>query len=681
VRYNFLNNRLDRPPHGNTIFAEGTLAGNTTTVHSVSADLNSVLGPDWSYELLVGYTSRRFTSVPQGTAFPLVDVVVPGLSQWWNHLTMGSEIGGSGDRLAQDHLEVHNTVSINAGKHLLTAGLQGDIHWFTSRLLSSAWGHYTYASLGSFLANGTPAEYEYRYAVSPGAEEGNSWRAVQLGLFLQDEWKVSPVVSVSGGLRVDVPVFPDRPQENSTLREAFQPLGYTLSTSAVPRTQALASPRIGLTVYPKEDRSFVLKGGVGIFTGRIPYAWIGNLYDRTGLDYVHIKESAHPPRFVADPTRQPMAESDSLLRRTTEVTVASSDFALPQEVRWVFAMEHALPWNLRLSAEALYSRTINGLVFKNLNLKPIDALRPQRYMDERPIYGWSLPLGRWVYSRNDDRFTDVMYMRNGENGESTFLTVQIRRQPADDGIFASLAYTNGSTQDLNSGIWDNAYDQWRYNPAERPNEPRLNFSAFDRSHRIAAAVSYQYEWSPGVATTIGMVYTGTSGAPFSYVYDGDVNGDGESLNDLFYVPGQYNEILLCSDEGNLLIPTDEAYNQLFSFIVHDEYLSSHRRQITERNGARTSWTHQLDLRLAQTLPVFEGHQLEVHAELLNALNLLNPDWGHVEYVPYQIVPILRFYRIDEIGRPWFWWAPRTTPFVSEPLLSRWRFRVGVTYSF
>ena len=685
VRYNFVTSRSDRPPQGSTVFAEGTLAKNSSTVHSVIAQLNSLFGSSLSNELLVGFTSRRFTSEPRGTPFPFVDVIVMDRRGWWNHLTVGSEVGGAGQRLSQDHLEIHNTVSLSSGGHLLTAGLQGELHWFKSRLLTSAWGRYTFASLAAF-ARSQPSEYEYRYSRSTSTGDGNAWHALQFGALLQDEWRVSPKVSLTGGVRVDLPVFPDHPKENSAVRESFLPLGYDLSTSSVPHARPMVAPRIGISVFPKEDRSIQVRGGVGLFTGKIPYSWIGNLYDNTGLDYVHIKESAHPPAFVADPSRQPVPATDSLVRETAEVVVLSKDFVLPQEVRWTVAMDLVLPWNLELSLEGVYSRTLHGVVFQNINLRQSGRTNPQinywdRSGDTRPVYGQSLADARWVYSRNDSRFTDVMYMSNGTSGSATFATAQIQHRPGPEGIFASLAYSFGSTEDLNSGTWDNAYDQWRYNPAHTPNEPVLNYSAFDRTHRIALAFSLRREWIPGYETTFGLLYTGASGMPYSYVYDGDMNGDGESLNDLFYIPERQTEVLFARADGELIPPGDPVYNQFFSFIAHDEYLAAHSGQIAERNGARTPWVHQLDLRLAQTLPVGGSHQLEVHAELMNALNLVNASWGLVQSVPYQRVSVLQFYKQDQIGRPLFRWAPRTTPLEPDPLLSRWRIRVGIRYSF
>jgi hypothetical protein len=685
VRYNFVASRSDRPPQGSTVFAEGTLAENTSTVHSVIAQLNSLFGPALSNELLVGFTSRRFRSEPQGAQFPFVDIIVIDRLGWWNHLTVGSEVGGSGQRLSQDHLEIHNTMSLSTGKHLLTGGLQGELHWFRSRLLSSGWGRYTFASSWDF-GRGQPSEYEYRYPRSTAEGVGNVWRALQFGALLQDEWRVSPKVSLSVGVRVDLPVFPDHPKEHSGVREAFLPLGYDLSTFSVPQARPMLSPRIGISIFPREDRSIQVRGGIGLFTGKIPYSWIGNLYDNTGLDYVHIKESAHPPGFVADPAQKPVAGTDSLLSETVEVVVSSKDFVLPQEVRWTVAADLALPWNLELSLEGVYSRTLHGVVFQNINLKQSGTTNPQinywdRSRDTRPVYGQSLPNARWVYSRNDSRFTDVMYMSNGNNGSSTFLTVQLQRRLGPEGIFANLAYSFAATKDLNSGTWDNAYDQWRYNPAHTPNEPILNYSAFDRTHRIALALSLRQEWIPGYETTFGLLYTGVSGMPYSYVYDGDINGDGESLNDLFYIPAQRSEVLFVHADGELVPPDDPRYNQFLAFIAHDEYLSAHSGQTAERNGARTPWVHQLDLRLAQTIPVAGGQHLEIHAETLNLLNLLNASWGLVQSVPYQRVPVLQFFRQDQIGRPLFRWAPRTTPLEPDPLLSRWRIRVGMKYSF
>ncbi|HEX7572498.1 MAG TPA: carboxypeptidase regulatory-like domain-containing protein [Bacteroidota bacterium] len=679
VRYNLLASRSDRPPYGTTVFAEGTLARNLNTAHSIVASLNSIIRSSMANELLIGYTRRQFTSTPLGTPFPYVDVTELDRLQWWNHLTVGSEIGGNGNRALEDHLELRNGTSLSLGSHILTGGVQGDMHWFKTQLLSDQWGHYTFASRADFM-RGQPSEYEYRYASTPGGDYGSRWRALQFGAFLQDEWALSSVLSMSVGLRADVPMFPDRPKDNSTGHEAFLPAGYDISTTRVPAARVALSPRIGFSINPKTDHPVQVRGGFGVFTGRIPYAWIDNLYNHTGLDYVHIKESAFAPKFVADPSAQPVPGPANRLRETMEIVAITPNFVLPQEARWTLAFDLALPWNLVVSFESVFSRTLNGVVFRNINLRVIDTMKysgPEILSppggDEREILG-----------RNDPRFTDAILMTNATVGATTFYTIQIQRRPEGNGLFASLAYSAGSTKDINSGTWDNAYDQWRHNPALQPNEPGLGFSAFDRSHRITAALSYQYEWSPGFPATFGMVYTGISGTPFSYVYDGDLNGDGESLNDLFYIPrpGRFMEIVLWGDLGQGLtgrLPiSDPAYNQLFKFIAGDEYLSTHVGRVAERNGARTPWVHQLDMRIAQCVPLVGSSRLEVSAEVLNILNLLNPSWGLVQTVPNQVVPVLQTLGV---GSTMFRWAPRTSPWVPEPLLSRWRLRVGVRYSF
>ena len=677
LRYNMLASQTDRPPDGSTVFAGGTLARNLNTTHSLVAALNSVIGASTANEFQIGFTRQQFTSTPLGTPFPFVDVIELDRLQWWNHLTVGSEIGGTGNRASDDHLELRNGTSISLGAHLLTGGIQGDMHWFKGRRVSDQWGHYTFASRAAFV-DGQPAEYEYRYPRTQAGYDGTRWRALQLGVFLQDEITVSPVLSVSVGLRADVPVFLDRPKDNPIVHDAFLPLGYDISTARVPETCVMVSPRFGLTIDPKPDHSIQVRGGVGVFTGRIPYAWIDNLYDHTGLDYIHIKESARPPKFVADPLAQPVPGPSNSLQETMEIVAISPDFVLPQEVRWNLGVDLAFPGYVNVSYESVFSRTINGVVFRNINLKTIGTMKytgpaiiTENTGDERVLFG-----------KNDSRFTDVVFMSNATEGATTFHTFQIQRRPEGNGLSASIAYSTGSSKDLNSGAWDNAYDQWRYNPAIQPNEPRLNFSDFDRSQRIAATVSYQFEFIRNCPTTFGVVYTGISGTPFSYVYDGDLNGDGEKLNDLFYIPGQYSEIVLFGELSPGLwgrfLYDHPAYNQLFKFIAEDEYLSKHRGQVAERNGARTPWAHQVDIRVAQCVPLAGSHQFEFSAEVLNILNLLNPSWGLVLTAPNHIVPVLQALGV---GSTMFTWAPRTSPWVPEPLLSRWRLRAGVRYSF
>ncbi|MCC6398709.1 MAG: hypothetical protein IT282_16965, partial [Bacteroidetes bacterium] len=605
----------------------------------------------------------------QGTPFPFVDVIVVDRLNWWNHLTAGNEIGGSGDRVSQDHLEIRNTTSLSAGRHLIAIGAQADLHWFESTLLANQWGRYTFTSAAALERRQAQA-YELRYLRDSLSDRGTAWRAMQLSGYIQDEWTVSPEVSLFAGLRVDVPLFPDRPRENPDAHDAFSPLGYDISTSRVPRVRAMFSPRFGITVTPKPDRSIQVRGGIGVFTGRVPYAWLGNLFDHTGLDAVHVKITNAVPMFVSNPYAQPRPRSGSTLRETSELLVLSEDFVLPQAFRLTLALDHALPWNTLGSLEAVYSVIKNGILFKNINLKPSGTLNPEWSGDARETYTTHSPL-----------FTNVTYMTNGETGTSIFLTARLQRIPDDDGVFASLAYSVGETKDVNSGTWDNPYDQWRYNPAVQPNEPHLGFSSFDRSTRIVAALGYQWELFPGHTTSIGFVYNGASGMPFSYVYDGDLNGDGETLNDLFYIPGSTSEIYLVNEANGVFYPTVEHYQQLFNFITRDEYLSTHRGRYAERNGPRTPWTHQVDLKIGQSVPLASGHRLEFQAEILNVLNLLDAGWGIVEYVPYGVVPILQIYQHDAIRRPWFRWSPRTTPLVAEPLLSRWRLRIGVRYSF
>ncbi|MCC6397750.1 MAG: carboxypeptidase regulatory-like domain-containing protein, partial [Bacteroidetes bacterium] len=201
ARYNLISTQSDRPPYGRTVFAAGALSRNDNREHSLSFELNSILGSWITNEFLLGFSSRRFTSTPQGTPFPFVDVIVVDRLNWWNHLTAGNEIGGTGDRVSQDHLEIRNTTSLSAGKHLVAIGAQADLHWFESTLLANQWGRYTFTSAAALERRQAQA-YELRYLRDSLSGGGTAWRAMQLSGYIQDEWTVSPEVSLFAGLRV-----------------------------------------------------------------------------------------------------------------------------------------------------------------------------------------------------------------------------------------------------------------------------------------------------------------------------------------------------------------------------------------------------------------------------------------------------------------------------------------------
>jgi len=228
-----------------------------------------------------------------------------------------------------------------------------------------------------------------------------------------------------------------------------------------------------------------------------------------------------------------------------------------------------------------------------------------------------------------------------------------------------------------------------------PNNPPLAYSNYDQRHRIFAAVSRRFELAQGWGTTIGLAYEGRSGLPFSIVYNGDINGDSRTSNDLIYIPKDRNDVILMSNTSataTVLPTTDPAYDRLDQWISSMDYLKDHRGQIAERNALHTPWNKFLDVNLVQEIPTFQGHKLEIAVSVLNFLNLLKSDWGYVNDVTNQsYTNVLSLQSLDATvgsptyGRPRFALSstivPGFTPWSNSDLASRWQMQLGVRYEF
>ncbi len=560
VRYSFFRSQTDRPPDIAGVYAGNTVSENVTTAHTATAELSSIFEDDFLNELFLGYTARTLHSLPVGEPFPFLDVSVTDPRRHWNHLMAGSDGGAVDGRLVDHMLELRNTTTLFRGSHCITFGMHHELHWFDSFFLDDQYGRYTFDAIAD-VARLRPREYEFRYVRSDAAREGIKWRALQLGAYLQDEWWVSPRVRLSAGVRVDVPLFLDTPGENPDVGETFRPLGFDVRTSRLPMTRPLFSPRIAWNIDPAGDRSSQIRGGIGVLTGRVPFIWLSNQFAHTGLNYVHVREVVAPPPFVADPARQPRPGDWPSLRERSEINITDPDFVFPQVLRGTLGIDFSLPWNLVASAEVVFSRSLNDVTFRNINLK--DGRPPEPRAERGPAAGVRDVSTVATLGSRPRRVDLLAYHRcihqchpPLEHRRGVFASAQYRSSGStfDDGFFMSLAYTYGNAKDMNSGTSDQAYAQWRFNPAYDPNEPSVAYSSFDRRHTVVAAASFRWEWACGWATTIGVVYTGMSGQPFSYVYDGDLNGDGEAFNDLFYVPARRSELLLVNSHGDQLKP-------------------------------------------------------------------------------------------------------------------------------
>ena len=248
------------------------------------------------------------------------------------------------------------------------------------------------------------------------------------------------------------------------------------------------------------------------------------------------------------------------------------------------------------------------------------------------------------------------------------------------------AYTNGQSTSLNDGTSSTALSNWEFvQVVNNPNSPDLTNSVFDIRHRAIGSVGYKVDYGKNkeFSTSFSLFYAGTSGSAYTYLYNGDVNGDGAFSNDLIYVPKNASEIKLVPITGSSPVSVAQQWEALDAYISQDKYLSTRRGQYAERNGATTPWENRFDLRISQDLGIKIServHKFQLTFDIFNVGNLINKDWGRSYFVSNQAYQLITY--TTSGGGGYTFKAPKDNKAYSvSDLASRWQGQFGVRYIF
>jgi len=359
-----------------------------------------------------------------------------------------------------------------------------------------------------------------------------------------------------------------------------------------------------------------------------------------------------------------------------------SNFKWPQVWTTDVGVDQQLPWDMLGTLEVIYSKDIYGVYVRNADLvKPVRTLS-----DGRPYFG-----GAGANELTSDFGAGIYVIDNKNDGHSFNITGQLRKTFAGN-VDASIGYSfteaknSLKSSEIASVLWQNQPVQGD------PNNPELSFSEFGQKHRFVGSASYARTWSPALRTQVGLFaevaqgnrFAGAGGNRYSFIYSGDVNGDGQGGNDLIYIPSDASDIVLVPFPSGGISPA-EQWTRLNAFIEQDDYLRTHRGQIAERFGALNPWYNDIDLRVLQDFSfgtVGKRQTLQLSLDVLNFANLLNSDWGVRKVATASATSPLTFRGFDASGRPTFNFTGPATTFIDDPgLLSRWRAQLGLRYLF
>jgi hypothetical protein len=641
---------------------------------STTAQLYSNFPSGMSNELIVGYsTIKDARSVPVRAPEVTVGVQV-GTAR--RAVTFGTEQFSPNNLLDQKIFELVNNFTMPIGQHTWTFGGRVDRTHIFNNFQQGSYGVYKFFNIDS-LAAGRPNGYAVAYANSQNpADIPADFHVNVYSLYGQDQWAVNDRLTITAGLRADIPWLPDHPALNDTLRIKIDSAvclkascgDFSVNTSLTPKTRVLFSPRIGFNYNPGGASRNQIRGSVGVYTGPPPYILLGNAYANTGLGLVRLSctTSKTVPNFTLDVNALPTGCRDSVTSVITPpgpgqagtlgVNTTDPNFKYPQFFGISGGFDRELPAGVVLTVEAMYRKAINAVVVRDLNLigPRMVGGQPYRDRDGRVLYADTIVPGagtlagnvaagsatnnnqRWLTSLRGVGFTEgIIDVTNESKDYNYSISGQLHKRFSDR-LEATVAYTYLKSMDVQSLTSDRAISNFRFGrqTATALTDYQLTNSNFSRPHRILAYGTYSLPW----LTDITVYYEGSAGVPFVYVAGGagDLNGDLVNGNDPIYIPRNAtdpNEVQVGTLSGT-------APNQTFNysptqaqalerFISDNHCLDRQRGRIMERNSCRSPFQHRFDLSVKQSLPAVRGQQLSLQLDIFNFLNLLNNDWGQI----------------------------------------------------
>lgn len=732
LKYNYLKSLADqfastsRPGSGQTtggqpgtysmpFYGSGYVINNNFNI--LIAELNTRFSNKLSNKLQVGYTALRDFRSPHSNSstFPLVDILNNGNIS----TTFGYEMYTYNNKLNTDVYQLNDILTYYKGAHEFTIGTQNSLKKYQNAFAPGYQGVYQFSSLADFYAsanNGTAnaKSYYLQYSALPNGEF--PWAnagSTELSQFIQDKWKVTNDFTLTAGLRLDETFYKQAMTDNPTFDALTFKDGTTYNIGKAPMNNVIFSPRLGFNWNPMGDKTLQVRGGTGIFAGPPPFVWISNQASNNGIQFGSFTNAANKTAFnvnsyagSTDPTS--LRPATGAPNTSYSTALVSSKFKYPTAWKSSLAIDKRFDGGWVVGAEYNYTQDINAVYYSNINLNQTNGFtlggvdNRTRYLTSvantnKYYYGQAIPNAN--PAKNYPNIGNAILMNNSSKGYVYTLTAKIQR--TTENLAYGVAYTHSVAKNTAEG-GSTASSLWSAVAVSNqdPNAANLGYASYYQPNRVVANFSYKINEGNYLSTTIGAIYELANNGVYSYVYNGDLNGDGNFGNDLIYIPNTASDINLVKvNSGGLGTGTTnvtdtrtaaQIWSQLDAFISNSTYLNTHRGQYAKRNATIAPYFSKLDLNITQDLKLKAGkefHTLRFSLDVINAGNLINRDWGVVK-IP-TATNILKYEGLAADGKTpsfSFPFQTGTTPFTqpyqnSTSIGSRWQMMFGIKYLF
>jgi hypothetical protein len=688
-------------------FNNGVLYPNKT--NSLSAELKTAFKNGSSNKMLFTYTDVVDDRNPIGDPFPRVTI----LDGTGGQMIFGSEEFSTANLLKQRNINFLDFYKFNVNKNAFTVGVDYELSKSYNVFIRQNFGSYQYNSLSDFLGEKAPIRYDRSFSLldqttGDVTKAAASFYTGRGSAFINDEIRYSDNLTINLGVRADYTKFLSTPLEdkffNFYTRRLYDFNGAQSGT--IPDPKISISPRVGFT-YKMPEENMTIRGGLGMFTGRVPLVWPGGVFNNNGqsvggLSLITPADIAkYNITFRPDPLKQYTAADLGLSTAAAkgQMDLVSSDFRLPKIIRASLAIDKKLKDNWSVTVEGSLSKNINEIYYRRLDiLKPVGQLQgpDNRYIYDLKRIGYPAAPG---ITAGSNPYTGVFLLENqryyGRSGYAYNFTVSIDKSWID-GFSFNAFYTYGSSFVTHEPTSSQNNSQWRFmETVNGRNDVQRSRSDFDLGHRVSAFVAKKFTYAKGaLASTVSLVYNGQSGNPFSYVYaTGPVRdqGTGES-NDLIFIPTaeQVKGMTFVTNSSYPLSAAQQA-QALENYITNDNYLSKNRGKYAERNGARLPFTNIIDVKFVQDFNVKmnnKKYQFQLTYDIFNFTNMLNRNWGRTYFMSNDQFSIIKYQGATGSTVPSYSFSPisNNTPWgisssTTPSYSARWVSQLGLRFKF
>lgn len=666
----YRNKSYNRSSDISTAFSNN-MYSQMNNVTSFAGELNSRFSDKLSNQFIATYTNINDQRGSNSSLFPQVDIMSGDYSSgnFIPYATLGYELFTFNNGVKNKSTNITDNLTYYNGAHKITAGLSYEYQTARNSYMRNGTGYYRYASPEDFLNGALPLSFCLTYGYDGNEEPAGVVTYNQFGVYAQDDWQVTPKFKLNYGVRVDALVFDD---SALTTNNAIYNMNYNgpealnivngmnrrIDTGKWPSTHPQVSPRVGFNWDVKGDKSLVIRGGTGLFMGRLPLVFFTNMPQYSGTiqgSAVFSSQIKNGQVVYTDAVRDALTKltaggkmmtdtkeivkllglptsydpNSTSLGGNSYISAVDPSFKMPQIWKSSIAVDYALPtcFPMSVTGEFMYNKTVYGTMVTDWNVNTAVLDKHFAGADNRLDYSQS------SYKLTS---TPAYVMTNTKKGYGWNANITVKAQPVQN-LNLMFSYTKTESKEV-TGMPGSAANS-TYTGLNTVNG--VEFTGLQRSQyvipdKLSASVSYfipnffnfKNEKMRADGLHISAIYQAYSSHGNSFIYSNDMNGNG-NMDDLLYIPNDKNEINF---------KTEADRDAFWTFLENDAYLSSHKGQYAEAYAARSPWVHMLDLKLSEDFTFNIGktqHTFELSCSVDNLLNMINSKWGVYKLSCYQ----------------------------------------------